>query len=45
MNATTQKAETSPYVTKANLAAAFFENAAVLGDKPLLFHKNQGKWV
>ena len=44
MNATTQKAETSPYVTKANLAAAFFENAAVLGDKPLLFHKNQGKW-
>jgi long-chain acyl-CoA synthetase len=45
MNATTQTATSSPYVTKANLAAAFFENAAVLGDKPLLFHKNQGKWV
>jgi len=45
MNATTQTATSSPYVTKANLAAAFFKNAAVLGDKPLLFHKNQGKWV
>jgi long-chain acyl-CoA synthetase len=45
MNATIQTATSSPYVTKANLAAAFFENAAVLGDKPLLFHKNQGKWV
>ena len=45
MNATTQTATSSLYVTKANLAAAFFENAAVLGDKPLLFHKNQGKWV
>ncbi len=45
MNATTQTATSSPYVPKANLAAAFFEPAAVLGDTPLLFHKNQGKWV
>lgn len=34
----------SRYVTKANLAGAFFENAAILGKKPLLFHKSKGKW-
>ena len=45
MNATTQKAESSRYVTDANLAAAFFENAAVLGEKPLLFQKSKGKWT
>ncbi|MDC0649682.1 long-chain fatty acid--CoA ligase [Alphaproteobacteria bacterium] len=45
MSATTKKAEVSRYVTKANLASAFFENAAVLGDKPLLFHKSKGKWT
>ena len=33
------------YVTKANLAGAFFENAAMLGAKPLLFHKSKGKWT
>ena len=33
------------YVNKANLAGAFFKNAAVLGDKPLLFHKSKGKWI
>jgi len=45
MSATTKRADTSRYVTKANLAGAFFENAAVLGDKPLLFHKSKGKWA
>ena len=35
----------SRYVTKANLAGAFFENAAMLGDKPLLFVKSKGKWT
>ena len=35
----------SRYVTKANLAGAFFENAAMLGAKPLLFHKSKGKWT
>ena len=35
----------SRYVTKANLAGVFFENAAVLGEKPLLFHKSKGKWT
>ena len=35
----------SRYVTKANLAGAFFENAAMLGTKPLLFHKSKGKWT
>ncbi len=35
----------SRYVTKANLAGAFFENAAMLGDKPLLFLKSKGKWT
>ena len=33
------------YVTKANLAGAFFENAVMLGKKPLLFHKRKGKWT
>ena len=37
MSATTKKADMSRYVTKANLAGAFFENAAMLGEKPLLF--------
>ena len=45
MSATTKKADMSRYVTKANLAGAFFENAAVLDKKPLLFHKNKGKWT
>ena len=35
----------SRYVTKANLAGAFFENAAMLGEKPLLFLKSKGKWT
>ena len=35
----------SRYVTKANLAGAFFENAAMLGNKPLLFVKRKGKWT
>ena len=35
----------SRYVTRANLAGAFFENAAMLGEKPLLFHKSKGKWT
>ena len=45
MSATTKKADMSRYVTKANLAGAFFENAAMLGAKPLLFHKSKGKWT
>ena len=45
MSVTTKKADMSRYVTKANLAGAFFENAAALGDKPLLFQKNKGKWI
>ena len=35
----------SRYVTKANLAGAFFENASMLGEKPLLFHKSKAKWT
>jgi long-chain acyl-CoA synthetase len=45
MSATTKKADMSRYVTKANLAGAFFENAAMLGAKPLLFHKSKGRWT
>ena len=45
MSATTKKADMSRYVTKANLAGAFFENAAMLGEKPLLFLKSKGKWT
>ena len=45
MSTTKKKANTSRYVTKANLAGAFFENAAALDKKPLLFHKNKGKWT
>ena len=33
------------YVTKANLASTFFENAASLGEKKLLFNKSKGKWT
>ena len=45
MSATKKKADMSRYVTKANLAGAFFENAAMLGEKPLLFLKSKGKWT
>ena len=45
MSATKKKPNVSRYVTKANLAGAFFENAAMLGEKPLLFFKSKGKWT
>ena len=32
------------YVESANLAAAFFENAAAGGDADLLFEKHDGEW-
>ncbi|MDB3880477.1 AMP-binding protein, partial [Alphaproteobacteria bacterium] len=45
MSATAKKTDMSRYVTKANLAGTFFENAAMLGEKPLLFIKSKGKWT
>ncbi len=33
------------YISDANLAASFFENALHQGEKPLLFHKIKGKWI
>ncbi|MDC1383035.1 long-chain fatty acid--CoA ligase [Candidatus Puniceispirillum sp.] len=42
----TQKTVNSPhYITHANLVETFFKNAAKHGEKPLLFHKQKGKWA
>ena len=45
MNTITQKVTFSHYISHANLASAFFKNAASEGEKPLLFHKKKGKWL
>ena len=45
MNSNSTTLNTQPYISDANLVSAFFTNAVSQGEKPLLFHKTEGKWT